>query len=131
MLPELHIGGLTLQTFGIAFALAFVAVGLLIRRRLTELGKPSDWAYEIVLAALVGGLVGSRLYFVVQNYDDVKHDLWGNLFSGSGLIWYGGVVGGALAVAGWAYWRGMLQLRLLDLCAPALALGYSIGRVAC
>ncbi len=56
-------------------------------------------------AALVGGIVGSRLYFIVQNYESVKHDLLGNLFSGSGLVWYGGVIGGALAVVLWACYR--------------------------
>jgi phosphatidylglycerol:prolipoprotein diacylglycerol transferase len=129
--PELHILGVSLKTFGIAFALAFVAIGVLLGRRLRELGKPPEWAYEITLAALGGGLVGARLYFVVQHYDTVKHDLLGNLFSGSGLVWYGGALGGAIAVCAWARWRGMLGLGLLDLCATPLALGYAIGRVGC
>ena len=100
-------------------------------RRLRELDKPVDWAYEMVFAALLGGLVGSRLDFVIQNWDGVSDDLLGNFFSGSGLVWFGGVVGGALGVLLWARWRGFLELRLLDLCAPALALGYAIGRVGC
>jgi phosphatidylglycerol:prolipoprotein diacylglycerol transferase len=129
--PEIHVFGVSLKTFGITFALAFVAIGLIIARRLRELGRPVEWAYEITLAALLGGLVGARLYFIVQNYDDVKHDLLGNLFSGSGLVWYGGLLGGALAVCGWARWRGMLGLGLLDLCATPLAVGYAIGRVGC
>ena len=53
-------------------------------RRLRELGKPVDWAYEMAFAAMVGGLVGSRVYYVVENYSQVKHDLIGSLFSGSG-----------------------------------------------
>nr|MDQ6916150.1 prolipoprotein diacylglyceryl transferase [Actinomycetota bacterium] len=131
MQPEIHVLGVSLKTFGITFALAFVAIGVVIARRLRELGKPAEWAYEITLAALLGGLVGARLYFVVQNYDDVKHDLLGNLFSGSGLVWYGGLLGGAIAVAAWAWWRGMLGVGLLDLCATPLAVGYAIGRVGC
>ena len=98
MQPNLDLGPITLKTFGLAFALAFIAVGALAARRFKELGKPADWAYEIAFAALIGGLVGSRLYFIVQNYDQVKHDLLGNLFGGSGLVWYGGVIGGAIAV---------------------------------
>jgi phosphatidylglycerol:prolipoprotein diacylglycerol transferase len=131
MQPEIHLGPLTLQTFGIMFALAFVASGLLVGRRLKELGKPSDWAYEMVFAALIGGLVGSRLDFIIENYDEVKHDLLGNLFSGSGLIWYGGAIGGALGVVIWARVRRMLNLTLLDICAPALAIGYAVGRIGC
>ena len=131
MYPELDIGPLTLQTFGICFALAFLAAGALVYKRFGELGKPKDWAYEMAFAALVGGVVGSRVYFIVQNYDQVKDDLLGNLFSGSGLVWYGGALGGALAVLAWAWWRGFLNLTLLDVAAPALALGYAIGRCGC
>ncbi len=131
MYPEIDLGPLTLQTFGLMFALAFLAAGALIWKRLGEIGKPPDWAYEIGFAALVGGVVGSRVYFLVQNYSEVKDDLLGNLFSGSGLVWYGGAIGGALAVSLWAWYRRFLGLALLDLAAPALALGYAIGRCGC
>jgi len=131
MQPEIHIGPLTLQTFGICFALAFIGGGALVARRLRELGKPADWAYEIVIVALIGGIVGARLDFILENWDEVSGDLAGNIFSGSGLVWYGGAVGGAIAVGLWAWRRGMLGLPLLDLAAPALALGYAIGRVGC
>src|SRR5262245_36842182 len=82
-------------------------------------------------AALIGGLVGSRLDFIIENYDDVKGDLLGNIFSGAGLVWYGGAIGGAIGVFIWAWYRGFLTLALLDLAAPALALGYAIGRIGC
>jgi phosphatidylglycerol---prolipoprotein diacylglyceryl transferase len=129
--PELHLGPVTLQTFGICFALAFLAAGALCYRRFGELGKPKDWAYEMGFSALIGGVVGSRVYFLVQNYDEVKNDLLGNIFSGSGLVWYGGALGGALAVILWAWWRGFLNFTLLDVAAPALALGYALGRCGC
>ena len=131
MQPEIDLGPVTLQTFGIMFALGFVAAGVLVARRLQELGKPVDWAYEMIFAALVGGVVGSRLYFVVENYDSVSDDLLGNLFSGSGLVWYGGAIGGAIGVLLWARWRRMLNLTLLDICAPGLAIGYAVGRIGC
>jgi phosphatidylglycerol:prolipoprotein diacylglycerol transferase len=75
--------------------------------------------------------VGARLNFVIQNYDDVKGDLLGNLFSGSGLVWFGGAVGGAIGVALWAWRRKMLNLILLDICAVPLCVGYAIGRIGC
>jgi len=131
MQPEINFAGISLKTFGLMFALTFLAIGILLARRLRELGKPTDWAYEMTFVALGGGLVGSRLYFVVQNYSSVKHDLLGNLFGGSGLVWYGGVIGGAIAIVAWAAYRGMLGLVLLDLCAAPLALGYAIGRGGC
>ena len=131
MYPEINIGPLTLQTFGICFGLAFIAAGAIIGRRFKELGKPPDWAYEIAFAALAGGLIGARVYFLADNWSDVSDDLLGNLFSGSGLTWYGGAIGGALFVIIWAKWRGILNLGLLDLASPSLAIGYAIGRVGC
>ena len=131
MKPTVDVLGISVKTFGVAFALAFIACGAVVARRLRELGRPVDWAYEIVFAALVGGLVGARGYFVIQNFSQVKHDLLGSVFSGSGLVWYGGAIGGAIGVLLWARWRGMLNLALLDLAAPALALGYAIGRIGC
>jgi len=131
VLKQIDVLGLQLQTFGIFFALNFLCWAALVARRLKELGKPVDWAYEMLFAALIGGLVGARGYYLLQNYDQVKHDLLGNIFSGSGLIWYGGLVGGTVAVIAWARWRDFLRLALLDLAAPALALGYAIGRIGC
>jgi phosphatidylglycerol:prolipoprotein diacylglycerol transferase len=123
--PTIHIFGISIKTFGLMFALAFLSAGLVLGRRLRELGKPADWTYEVVFSALVGGVVGAKLYFVIQHGDA------GSLFTGTGLVWYGGVIGGALAVLAWARWRGMLGLQLLDLCAVPLALGYAIGRIGC
>lgn len=131
MQPELHIGPLTLQTFGIAFALAFVACGAVAYKRFRELGKPGDYAYETVFAALVGGVVGARIDYIVQNYDSLKGDILGNVFSGTGLVFYGGLIGGAIAVMAWARWRGILNRQFLDLTAPCIALGYAVGRVGC
>jgi phosphatidylglycerol:prolipoprotein diacylglycerol transferase len=131
MQPEIHLGPLTLQTFGIAFAFAFVASGLLFARRLRELGKPPDWTYEAIFAALIGGLVGSRLDYVIQNWDTVSGDLLGNIFSGSGLVFFGGLIGGAIGVLLWARWRGFLGWELADSAAAPIAIGYAVGRIGC
>ena len=131
MQPELDIGPLTLQTFGICFAVAFLLSGALVARRLAEIGEPADWAYELIFAALIGGLIGARVDYLIQNWSEVSDDVLGSIFSGSGLVWLGGLLGGTIGVVLWAWWRGFLGLRLLDLCAPGLALGYAVGRIGC
>ena len=131
MLPEIDLGPLELQTFGICFAAGFIVSAMVATRRLKELGRPPEWSYEVIFAALVGGLVGSRLDFLIQNWDDVQDDFFGNVFSGSGLVWFGGLVGGAVGVCLWAWRRGWLGRELLDFTAVPLALGYAIGRVGC
>lgn len=127
MQPEIHLGPLTLQTFGLMFALAFVVSGWIIAKRLKELGAPVDWAYELVIAAAVGGIVGAKLWFSLQEGD------WSfsQIFSGTGLVWYGGALGGAAAAVAYAAWRKILNLNLLDVTAPALAAGYAVGRIGC
>jgi phosphatidylglycerol:prolipoprotein diacylglycerol transferase len=125
MLPELHILGITLQTFGLMLALALVSSGVLVGWRLKELGLPQDWVYEIMFCAGVGGIAGAKLWYVIE-----KGDL-GSLFSGTGLVFYGGAIGGALAVMAYAKYRGFLDYRLFDMGAPALAIGYAVGRLGC
>jgi phosphatidylglycerol---prolipoprotein diacylglyceryl transferase len=129
--PEIHIGPLELKTFGICFAAGFLASGVILGRRFPEIGKPADWSYEMVFAALIGGLVGSRLDYLLQNWSEMSDDLVGNIFSGSGLVWFGGLVGGALGVILWARWRRFLGWELFDTAAVPLAIGYAIGRVGC
>jgi len=131
MQPEIDLLGLSLKTFGICFGLAFVVSGAMVARRLTELGKPPDWAYEMVFAALIGGLLGARLYWVLGHTSEVGGDFVGNVFGGSGLVWYGGALGGAAGVLLWAHRKGMFNVHLLDLCSPALAMGYAVGRIGC
>lgn len=128
MKPEIHVLGLSIKTFGLFFALNFAAWGLLAARRLKELGRPADWAYELVTVALVGGLVGARGYYLLQNHDAMS---LGDIFGGSGLIWYGGLAGGTIAVLFWAYRKDFLSLGLVDIAGPGLALGYAIGRIGC
>ena len=85
----------------------------------------------MIFAGLVGGVIGSRLDYLIQNWDDVSDDLLGNLFSGSGLVWFGGLVGGAVGVVLWAWRRGFLSAPAARRRAVPLALGYAVGRVGC
>ncbi len=131
MQPEIDLGPLELKTFGLMFALGWVAAGAIVSRRMRELALPADWAYEIIFAALFGGLVGSRLYWLIQNAGDLDGGVFSNLVSGSGLVWYGGAIGGAVCVITWAAWRGLLSVGLLDMSCIPLAMGYAIGRIGC
>jgi phosphatidylglycerol---prolipoprotein diacylglyceryl transferase len=117
-----------IKTFGVMFAFAFLACGLMAARRLKELGKPVDWAYEVVFFALVGGLIGARAYYLIQHPSEFGLS---GIFGGSGLVFYGGALGGAAGVLLWAWWRGMLNGYLLDMGGIGLAIGYAIGRIGC
>ena len=131
MQPELDVFGLTLQTFGLMLGVGFVVCGVLAARYLQEIGKPVDWAYEFVFAAIVGGLVGARLWWVAENWSSAQDDVLGSLLSGSGLVFHGGALGGAIAVLAWAWRRGWVEGRTFDMGAAPLAAGYAIGRIGC
>jgi len=125
VLPTIDILGVELQTFGLMLALALVSSGVLVGWRLKELGLPFEWVYEIMFFAGAGGIAGAKAWYVVE-----KGDV-GSLFSGTGLVFYGGALGGALAVMAYARYRGFLDYRLFDMGAPALAIGYAVGRLGC
>lgn len=123
MHPEINVFGLTIQSFGLCLGIGFLVAGWMVATRLKELGRRVDLAYEMVFAALVGGIVGAKLWYLAEN--------GGPLLSGTGLTFYGGLIGGALAVCAWAAYRRELDLTLADAVAPSLAAAYAIGRIGC
>lgn len=125
MYPTLfRIGSFHVATYGAVVAVAFVAAGWLAARGYRERGIDGDEIWNLVWYAMFGGFVGAKLYYVALHGP-------GALLSRSGMVWYGGLIGGALAVS-WVIRRRRLPFRLtLDVFAPSLALGHAIGHMAC
>jgi phosphatidylglycerol---prolipoprotein diacylglyceryl transferase len=127
MFPEIGtIGPLTFYSFGLMLALALVIAGWFMAEDLRQRGMDPGRAFELVLAAAVGGLIGARVYYVIDNPDADA-----GLLSGSGLTFYGSLIGGVLAVVAVALWRRLPVGVVANLAAPALALGIAIGRIGC
>lgn len=126
------LGEVTITSFGVMMVIAFLAATAVMRHRLDELGRDKRLADDVMVASLVGGLLGAKLYYVVLYWQISPAGPWSLLFSRGGLVWYGGLVGGAAAVL-WMVWRreGTSIPFAADLTAPALALGYGIGRIGC
>ena len=131
MLTKIDVFGLPVQAFGLFFALNFIAWGLVAQKRFVETGRQGEWAWEVVMAALLGGLIGARLYWLLANPSNFSKDPIGSLFTGSGLTWFGGLGGGIVAVFAWAKWRKVPLVEMFDIAGPCLALGYAIGRIGC
>ena len=120
-----HLGPLEVTGFGIMMMVAFVIGGWLIGLELKRKGWYEDYAADIVVAAVVGGVIGAKLWYVALTGDP------GALFSRGGLVWYGGFIGGAVGVLTTS-WRRRVPVRAtMHLVAPALAGAYAIGRVGC
>ncbi|HEX2248834.1 MAG TPA: prolipoprotein diacylglyceryl transferase [Gemmatimonadales bacterium] len=121
----IHLGPLEVTGYGLMLMVAFLMGGWLIARQLRERQLREDYAADIVAAAVIGGIIGAKLWYVALTQD------LGALFSRGGLVWYGGFIGGAIAVM-LNGWRLRVPLRwTMHLTAPALAAAYALGRVGC
>jgi phosphatidylglycerol:prolipoprotein diacylglycerol transferase len=121
-----HIGSFSISPFGVLLVLAFLAAYAQMRWGLRRLGVGDEEdASALLFAGGVGGIVGAKVYYAVLYQD------WRLLFDRSGLVWYGGFVAGALAILWTMRRRRLPAWPTADATAPALALGYAIGRVGC
>jgi phosphatidylglycerol:prolipoprotein diacylglycerol transferase len=121
---EFMLGPLKVTGFGLTMALAFMVGAWLMERECRRLGYATDFVSDVVMGAVVGGIVGAKLWYV---------GLYGveALWSRSGLVFYGGFLGGVLGVIAVA-WIKRVPLRwTMHLVAPALAAAYAVGRVGC
>ncbi len=130
MYPFIHIGHFNLPTFGLMLWLAAVAAALVVERGFRRAHIDAD-AIGIVAITVVAGIVGAKLWHVVDTPADFRELGWRVLYDSAGFAWYGGLIFGisALVVQGW--WAKIGALRTLDLAAPAAAIGYGLGRIGC
>lgn len=132
MYPVLfHVFGIPIEAFWATVFLGFAASLLVVRAELIRLGHDAGAAYDLILWAYVGGFVGARLLLVVTAWDDFQRDPFEHLFSGSGWVWQGGVLGGAVAVAWKARRLGLPLGEVADFSGLALAIGQAVGRLGC
>ncbi|MFQ5667385.1 MAG: prolipoprotein diacylglyceryl transferase [Candidatus Binatia bacterium] len=127
----LRIGPLTIYSYGLMMAIAFLTAGYLAGREFSRKGLNGELASTMVLWAAVGGLVGARIFAIFGDWHGFVADPIHTLFGGAGFVWYGGFIGGVIAVT-WAIHRYALPwLVAVDCMAPGLALGHGIGRIGC
>lgn len=92
---------------------------------------PYEQAGNILIIAAIGGLLGAKLFHNLENFGDFLEDPVGQLFSFSGLTFYGGLIVGSASVIWYARKQKMAILPLIDAGAPAIALSYGVGRMGC
>lgn len=92
---------------------------------------PHDRVGDIVILALVFGIIGAKVFDNLENWERFIEDPIGNLFAPSGLTFYGGLIFAASAIIYYASKRGIKIVHLLDSAAPALMIAYAIGRIGC
>jgi phosphatidylglycerol:prolipoprotein diacylglycerol transferase len=121
----LHLGPLDLTGYGLMMMVAFLMAGWAIQLDLRQRGLDEDYAADIIIAGVIGGLLGAKIWYVLLTGDSAA------LLRRGGFVWYGGFLG---ATAGILLngWRRRVPARFTaELCAAPLALGYALGRVGC
>jgi phosphatidylglycerol:prolipoprotein diacylglycerol transferase len=122
---KFQLGPLEVTGFGLMMMFGFLAAGWVMERELRRRGLVEDYAWSALLAAAIGGILGAKVWYAVL------HQSLDAFFSRAGLVWYGGFVGGTLAVIVNG-WRLKVPTRFTaDLAALALSVGYALGRVGC
>ena len=120
-----NIGPLQITGFGIAILMCFVVAQVVAQRELVRRGHDPAPIADMVFAALIGGLLGAKLYYVVI----LGH--WDAILDRGGFVYWGGFIGGALAVMGVVLHKRAGLAKMADVSAPALAGAYAIGRTGC
>ena len=130
-----------IPSFGIMIFLAFVTCNYFIRKTLREKKIDIEIGDNIIFWAAVGGILGAKLYYLIEfGFEPIKKGynfLLDGEFQlaiaefGSGVVFYGGLLGGLIAVSLFLFIKKLSWLTYADIVAPLLALGHSIGRIGC
>jgi phosphatidylglycerol:prolipoprotein diacylglycerol transferase len=130
VIPFLHIGWLTIPTYGLMVALAMLVSFYVLRADLQRCGIDTDAELFIAIPCLAG-IVGAKLYHVLESPSDFLAHPWSELFSQFGFAWFGGLLAGFGAFVWLARRERIPLLTMMDAGSPAAAIGYGIGRIGC
>jgi phosphatidylglycerol:prolipoprotein diacylglycerol transferase len=132
MFPVLfRIGSLEITSFGVMMALAFLSAGWVLSAELRRKGENPETAWDVVWYAALGGILGAKIYYLFLYFPETVANPWKAITSRAGLVWYGGFILAAALIWWRLRARKLPVLRFADAIAPALALGYAVGRVGC
>ena len=121
----IRLGPLELTGYGLMMMVAFLMAGWAIQLELRRRHLDEEFAADIVIAGVVGGLIGAKIWYVLLTRD------WDALLRRGGFVWYGGFLGATAAIL-LNGWRRRVPLRFtVEICAAPLALGYALGRIGC
>ncbi len=100
-------------------------------REKVQLTSPSALLWNMAVMAGAFGVLGAKLFHIIDYWDEFVQNPAAMIFSGSGLTVYGGILVGSIAILWYANSKGVNKGRLMDAVAPGLMLAYGIGRVGC
>lgn len=120
-----QLGPFNFTGFGLAILLTFVIAQLISQQEMERRGHDPTVMGDLVFAAVVGGLLGAKIYYAILMHD------WGSLASRAGFVFWGGLIGGIVATAAVMRWKKLSFARISDVAGITLAAGYAVGRTGC
>ncbi|MBU1905778.1 MAG: prolipoprotein diacylglyceryl transferase [Candidatus Omnitrophica bacterium] len=133
MFPEIcRIGPLTIYSYGLMLVVAFIAASSLIRIQARKESIDADVAFNTLFFAFVSGIIGARVFYVIENLKYYLVDPIGMIMlQRGGLSWFGGLIAGVLVASLYIRKKKLQIFKVLDLIMPFVALGQAIGRIGC
>lgn len=132
MIPILfQIGPFKVYSYGLMLALGFLVTGALFKRELKRAKMSPELGDPIIIGTMLGGILGAKIYSVIEGFKEAGMSSLKGMFSGAGLVWYGGFIGALIVVFAITKRKNAPFLRVLDIMAPLVILGYAFGRMGC
>lgn len=119
---------LEISTFGLMLGLAFYIGFLLFESELKKFNKDPELAYKLLLAIIPSAIVGAKLFYVFKEFEKFRENPASIIFTGSGLSFYGGFILAILATFAVTTIIKENFLKIADIIAPSILIGYSIGK---
>ncbi len=153
MYPEIfRFGGFVISSFGLMMVIAFLTGNYLLKKDMIHLGKDPMMAEDLTFNAALGGILGAKIYYILENLssghgiENLKglKEIFIGIFTltpdriasgiqnfGAGMVFYGGLIGGTIAVTLYIRKHNLKWAVVADWTAPYLALCHGIGRIGC
>jgi len=124
---------LAIYSFGLMLVVAFYSCYFLLNAELKILGYDEKLASDIIFWSAFGGILGAKIYYLIENIDRVldSYDPLGMIFSGAGLVFLGGLTGSIICVSFVLKKNALPWLTFANIIGPLIFLGYAIGRLGC
>jgi phosphatidylglycerol---prolipoprotein diacylglyceryl transferase len=126
-----ELGPIKLYSFGLMMAIAFMAANYFFVQELKRRKLDENMAWAITIRALVGGVAGSKLFSILENFSDFAKDPIGQIFSPAGLTFYGGFIVATILIYLYLRKQKIPFMRFADMIIPTVLLAYGIGRIGC
>lgn len=132
MYPEIgKIGPIPIHSFGLMVAIAFLTANYLFTKEVKRRGYGDDVASVVTFFAFIGGLVGAKLFHLLENFSEFMANPVDAIFNPGGLTFYGGLILSIGLIYIYTRRKKIKFLVLADAAAPSLILAYGIGRIGC